>query len=223
MQEAKSILKGLYDKGQHEDLLAQLELVAAHLAMEEGEFGVSVEILNKIYRAKPFELFEDRYHFTWLLNVMGFDSEFAKCISWCNETLLNQETDIVLESKVALAKALKEANQEKLQWLEQRYHALCNKQQTIDSLLAIYIEILEKCPTLRTVCMKVVTIFSRYWPTALTESEAERLLKSCHRTIRQLMNEEELQQAQYAELYRKALTFRSRYRLQRTESVEAVT
>ncbi|EKL29603.1 hypothetical protein VCHE40_1843 [Vibrio cholerae HE-40] len=221
VQEAKSILKGLYDKGQHEDLLAQLELVAAHLAMEEGEFGVSVEILNKIYRAKPFELFEDRYHFTWLLNVMGFDSEFAKCISWCNETLLNQETDIVLESKVALAKALKEANQEKLQWLEQRYHALCNKQQTIDSLLAIYIEILEKCPTLRTVCMKVVTIFSRYWPTALTESEAERLLKSCHRTIRQLMNEEELQQAQYAELYRKALTFRSRYRLQRTEPVEA--
>lgn len=221
VQEAKSILKGLYDKGQHEDLLAQLELVAAHLAMEEGEYGVSVEILNKIYRAKPFELFEDRYHFTWLLNVMGFDSEFAKCISWCNETLLNQETDIVLESKVALAKALKEANEEKLQWLEQRYHALCNKQQTIDSLLAIYIEILEKCPTLRTVCMKVVTIFSRYWPTALTESEAERLLKSCHRTIRQLMNEEELQQAQYAELYRKALTFRSRYRLQRTEPVEA--
>ncbi|WP_220095370.1 hypothetical protein, partial [Klebsiella variicola] len=35
VQEAKSILKGLYDKGQHEDLLAQLELVAAHLAMEE--------------------------------------------------------------------------------------------------------------------------------------------------------------------------------------------
>jgi len=94
LSQAKLILKGLYDKGQQEQLMPQLELVAAHLAMEEGELGISVDILNKIYRAKPFELFEDRYHFTWLLNVMGFDSEFAKCIGWCNEALLNQEGGI---------------------------------------------------------------------------------------------------------------------------------
>lgn len=58
---------------------------------------------------------------------MGFDSEFAKCISWCNEALLNQESGILLESKIVLGKALKQANEDKLQWLEERYHALCNK------------------------------------------------------------------------------------------------
>lgn len=212
LSQAKLILKGLYDKGQQEQLMPQLELVAAHLAMEEGELGISVDILNKIYRAKPFELFEDRYHFTWLLNVMGFDSEFAKCIGWCNEALLNQEGGILLESKIALGKALKQANQDKLQWLEQRYQALCNKQQTIDSLLDIYIEILNRCPTLRTVCMKVVTILSRHWPTKLTSVETDELLQNCHRTIQQLMTEEELANAKYSELYRKAINFRTVYR-----------
>ncbi|MGL4380911.1 MAG: response regulator [Vibrio sp.] len=212
LSQAKSILKGLYDKGQHEDLMPQLELVAAHLAMEEGELGISVDILNKIYRAKPFELFEDRYHFTWLLNVMGFDSEFAKCIGWCNEALLNQESGILLESQIVLGKALKQANEDKLQWLEQRYQALCSKQQTIDSLLDIYIDILHRCPTLRTVCMKVVTILSRYWPTKLTIVETDELLQNCHRTIQQLMTEEELANAKYSELYKKAITFRMGHR-----------
>ncbi len=211
VQEAKSILKGLYDKGQHEEILPQLELVAAHFAMEDDEFAVSVEILNKIYRSKPFELFEDRYHFTWLLNVMGFDSEFAKCISWCNEALLNQESGILLESKIVLGKALKQANEDKLQWLEERYHALCNKKLTIDSLLEIYIEILERCPTLRTVCMKVVTILSRYWPRILSEAEADLLLKKCNHTILQLMNDEELTSSKYEDLYKKALMFRAHY------------
>lgn len=220
LQEAKSILKGLYDKGQHEELLPQLELVAAHLALEEGEYGISVDILNKIYRAKPFELFEERYHFTWLLNVMGFDSEFAKCIGWCNEALLNQETCIVLESQIALGKSLKQSNLDKLEWLEQRYHALCNKQQTIDTLLEIYMDILHRCPTLRTVCIKVVTILSRYWPHKLSESEAEQLLKRCHRTIQQLMSEEELAKADYAGLYKKTMSFRHRYQAAQAESAE---
>ncbi|EPX3985901.1 response regulator [Vibrio cholerae] len=211
LQEAKTILKELYDKGQHEEILPQLELVAAHFAMEDDEFAVSVEILNKIYRSKPFELFEDRYHFTWLLNVMGFDSEFAKCISWCNEALLNQESGILLESKIVLGKALKQANEDKLQWLEARYHALCNKKLTIDSLLEIYIEILERCPTLRTVCMKVVTILSRYWPRILSEAEADLLLKKCNHTILQLMNDEELTSSKYEDLYKKALMFRAHY------------
>ncbi|EGR4489864.1 response regulator [Vibrio cholerae] len=211
LQEAKTILKELYDKGQHEEILPQLELVAAHFAMEDDEFAVSVEILNKIYRSKPFELFEDRYHFTWLLNVMGFDSEFAKCISWCNEALLNQESGILLESKIVLGKALKQANEDKVQWLEERYHALCNKKLTIDSLLEIYIEILERCPTLRTVCMKVVTILSRYWPRILSEAEADLLLKKCNHTILQLMNDEELTSSKYEDLYKKALMFRAHY------------
>jgi len=72
-----------------------------------------------------------------------------------------------------------------------------SKQQTIDSLLDIYIEILNRCPTLRTVCMKVVTILSRYWPTKLTSVETDELLQNCHRTIQQLMTEEELENAKY--------------------------
>ncbi|MEW2639871.1 response regulator, partial [Vibrio cholerae] len=92
-----------------------------------------------------------------------------------------------------------------------RYHALCNKKLTIDSLLEIYIEILERCPTLRTVCMKVVTILSRYWPRILSEAEADLLLKKCNHTILQLMNDEELTSSKYEDLYKKALMFRAHY------------
>lgn len=220
--EAKAMLKGLYEKGQHEEIMPQLELVAAHLAMEEGEYGISVDILNKIYRSKPFEIFEDRYHFTWLLNLMGFDSEFAKCIGWCNEALLNQDAGIVLESQITLSQSLKQINEEKLLWLEQRYLALCDKQRSIDKLLDIYIEIITRCPTLRTVCMKIVTILSRHWPMLISPQEAEELLKSCNRTILQLMSEDELKDVKYAQLHAKALEFRVGYYAYKAEQSEHV-
>ncbi|QIL86588.1 response regulator [Vibrio sp. HDW18] len=210
LQESKLILKDLYDKGKHQELLPQLELVAAHIAMEENKYSMSIEILNKIYQEKQFDLFEDRYHFTWLLNIMSFDSEFSKSISWCNESLLVEGAGILLESKIALGISLKKSNEDKLKWLQERYKMLSNKNIGLDSLLDIYIQILDRCPTLRTICIKVVNILSRHWPNNLNETETENLLNRCNNTIRQLFSDQELNHMMYYELYEKAITFRVR-------------
>lgn len=50
--EVKSLLRELYNGEQSGALLNQLELVAAHIAMEENQFAYAVSILNKLYKTK---------------------------------------------------------------------------------------------------------------------------------------------------------------------------
>lgn len=207
--EVKSLLRELYDSDQNGSFLNQLELVAAHIAMEENQFAYAVSILNKLYKTKPFHHFYDYYHFTWLLNIMSYDSEFTKAINWCHDSLVKNESEILFESNIALAASLKQANADKLQWLEEKYLALQDEKLDIETLLNLYMEILNRCPTLRTVCLKVVTILSRYWPQGMGFQQVEKIVERCDNTIRQLMSEEELQKISYQQLYDSVLQHKS--------------
>ncbi|CAH8225902.1 response regulator [Vibrio aestuarianus] len=199
--EVKSLLRELYNDEQSGELLNQLELVAAHIAMEENQFAYAVSILNKLYKTKQFHHFYDYYHFTWLLNIMSYDSEFTKAINWCHDSLVKNESEILFESNIALAASLKQAHADKLKWLEEKYLALQDEQLDIETLLNLYMEILNRCPTLRTVCLKVVTILSRYWPQGMGFQQVEKIVERCDNTIRQLMSEEELKKIAYQQLY----------------------
>ncbi|CAH8209568.1 Response regulator VieB [Vibrio aestuarianus] len=207
--EVKSLLRELYDGDQNGSLLNQLELVVAHIALEENQFAYAVSILNKLYKTKPFSHFYDYYHFTWLLNVMSYDSEFTKAINWCHDSLVKNESEILFESNIALAASLKQANADKLKWLEEKYLALQDEQLDIETLLNLYMEILNRCPTLRTVCLKVVTILSRYWPQGMGFQQVEKIVERCDNTIRQLMSEEELKKISYQQLYDSVLQHKS--------------
>lgn len=207
--EVKSLLKELYDGDQNGSLLNQLELVVAHIALEENQFAYAVSILNKLYKTKPFNHFYDYYHFTWLLNVMSYDSEFTKAINWCHDSLVKNESEILFESNIALAASLKQANADKLKWLEEKYLALQDEELDIETLLNLYMEILNRCPTLRTVCLKVVTILSRYWPQGMGFQQVEKIVERCDNTIRQLMSEEELKKISYQQLYDSVLQHKS--------------
>ncbi|WGK84270.1 tetratricopeptide repeat-containing response regulator [Vibrio aestuarianus] len=207
--EVKSLLRELYNGEQSGALLNQLELVAAHIAMEENQFAYAVSILNKLYKTKPFHHFYDYYHFTWLLNIMSYDSEFTKAINWCHDSLVKNESEILFESNIALAASLKQANADKLKWLEEKYLALQDEQLDIETLLNLYMEILNRCPTLRTVCLKVVTILSRYWPQGMGFQQVEKIVERCDNTIRQLMSEEELKKISYQQLYDSVLQHKS--------------
>ncbi|HAS6346876.1 TPA: response regulator [Vibrio vulnificus] len=207
LKEAKSLFKQAYDCSLDEELDSQFQLIAAHIAIEEKQYRVAVEILNQLYRTKPFEHFYDRYHFTWLLNAMGFDSEFSHCIVWCKESLLGGEMETILASKTAMARALERQGQEKVEWLEEQYKALIEHKQDIEKLYEIYAQILARSPTLRTVCTKIITILSRYWPKRSETTAIEEIhviMKQCDVTIRQLMSEEEREKIQYETLWEKA-------------------
>ncbi|MCG6258596.1 response regulator, partial [Vibrio furnissii] len=139
----------------------------------------------------------DRYHFAWLLNAMGFDSEFSQCITWCKESLLDDELETILASKTAMARALEAQGQQKVEWLEGKYKSLIEHKQDIEKLFLIYAEIFERSPTLRTVCIKIITILSRYWPKEREIKRTAEIMKECDVTIRQLMTEEEREKLGY--------------------------
>lgn len=204
LKEAKALFKQAYEHILDEDFENQFQLIAAHIAMEEKQYRVALEILNQLYRTKPFEHFYDRYHFTWLLNAMSFDSEFSHCIVWCKESLLDGEIETILASKTAMARALEHQGQEKVVWLEEKYKALIANKQDISKLYDIYAQILRRCPTLRTICLKIVTILSRFSPNLADEESIYRIMEQCDITIRQLMSEEERDKIQYETLWEKA-------------------
>ncbi len=204
LKEAKTLFKHAYEFSFDEELESQFQLIAAHIAMAEKQYRISFEILNQLYRVKPFKHFYDRYHFAWLLNAMGFDSEFSQCITWCKESLLDDELETILASKTAMARALEVQGQQKVEWLEGKYKSLIEHKQNIEKLFLIYAEIFERSPTLRTVCIKIITILSRYWPKEMEIKRAAEIMKECDVTIRQLMTEEEREKLGYESIYAKA-------------------
>ncbi|EOW9133159.1 response regulator, partial [Vibrio cholerae] len=142
LQEARFNLRELYEKWDGQEEQYQIELIAAHIFMEEGKYSASIEILNKIYQNQPLKLFEDHFHFCWLLNAMSFDSEFSKSITLCNKSLLNEDSGILLDTKIVLGEKLRLSHEEKIEWLENHYEHISKSKIDLDSLLEIYINIL---------------------------------------------------------------------------------
>ncbi|GHA41368.1 tetratricopeptide repeat protein [Photobacterium aphoticum] len=204
LAEARMLLKGLFEEDKKEQYRPQLDLLVAHLSMEEKKFVEAIDILNPLYKSKPFKHFYDRYHFCWLLNVMSYDSEFAKSIRWCNESLVNNETEIIMTSKIEMAKALQQVNADKQKWLESMYRMIHNKKDSIQDMLNIYILIIRRCPTLRAVALKIVMILSRCLPRTMKIEDIAKLLEHCDKMIRQLMTEEERESMRYDLFYQKA-------------------
>lgn len=204
LHEARLMIKELFADDRKEKFKPQLELLVAHLSMEEKKFVEAIDILNPLYKAKPFIHFYDRFHFCWLLNVMSYDAEFSKSIRWCNESLVTNEAEIIMSSKIEMAKALNHTNVEKQKWLEKMYRTIHLNKDNIQEMLNIYIVIIRRCPTLRAVALKIVMILSRTLPDGMTLAHTRQLLEHCDKMIRQLMTEKERDDIKYDRIYERA-------------------
>ncbi len=199
--QAKNLFKSITSGPENKAMQDELDLIAAHIAIEENQYVAAFKVLSDLYRRKPFAHFYAQFHLAWLLHEMNFESEFSNAITWCFENLQTDSSDTILSSKITLGRALETDNAERQTWMQEQYRKIRAAEQDyqalIDALIDALIELQARCPLLRTVCINIIKVLTRAFPSNKSSLEVEVLIKRCDNIVKQLVSREELEQSGY--------------------------
>ncbi|WP_241210402.1 response regulator, partial [Vibrio ichthyoenteri] len=164
LNEAKSLYSQIIGMREASKLQPELDLLLAHIALEEQQYNLAISTLNSIHRQKQFHHFYPLHQFAWILNRMNFDSEFARLIPRCSEVIHTDQNENIFASQMTMLNQLQQANVDKLEWLEGKHKYIQANRMTLSELIKIYIEINQRCPFLQSVCMSIIKLLARRWP-----------------------------------------------------------
>ncbi|KII79642.1 response regulator [Vibrio renipiscarius] len=201
LNEAKSLYNHIMGMREAAKLKPELDLLLAHIALEEEQYALAISKLNDIHRQMTFNHFYPLHQFAWILNRMNFDSEFARLIPRCSEVIHTDQNENIFASQMTMLKQLQQANVDKLEWLESKHKYIQANRMTLSELIKIYVEINQRCPFLQSVCMSIIKLLARRWPKDGDYVQLMKVVKQCDTVIRQLMDQEELDKANYEQLY----------------------
>ncbi len=197
LAQAKTLFKSVMTGPENKALKDELDLIAAHIAIEENQYVAAFKVLSDLYRRKPFAHFYAQFHLAWLLHEMNFESEFTHAITWCFENLQTDSSDTILSSKITLGRSLEANNVERQAWMQEQYKKVRAAEENYQALIDALIELQTRCPLLRTVCINIIKVLTRAWPTNKSALEVEELIKKCDNIVKQLVPNEELDQSGY--------------------------
>ncbi|GAB2657678.1 tetratricopeptide repeat-containing response regulator [Vibrio panuliri] len=201
LNEAKSLYTQVAGMKEAAKLQVELDLMLAHIALEEQQYRLAISKLNQVHRQLELAHFYPFNQFAWLLNHMNFDTEFSKLIPRCSESIQRKQNENIYASQITMLEQLQQANVDKLQWLESKHKYIQANKMTLTELLKIYIEINQKCPFLQSVCMSIIKLLAKRLPREADINMLKRVVEQCDGLIRQLMEPEELDKANYQQLY----------------------
>ncbi|MFN1533970.1 response regulator [Vibrio jasicida] len=197
LAQAKNLFKSVMSGPKNKALKNELDLIAAHIAIEENQYVAAFKVLSDLYHRKPFAHFYAQFHLAWLLHEMNFESEFTHAITWCFENLQTDSSDTILSSKITLGRSLEADNVERQAWMQEQYKKIRAAEQDYQSLIDALIELQAHCPLLRTVCINIIKVLTRAWPTNKNALQVEILIKKCDNIVKQLVSSEELERSGY--------------------------
>ncbi|WP_045424001.1 tetratricopeptide repeat-containing response regulator [Vibrio jasicida] len=197
LAQAKTLFKSVMTGPENKALKNELDLIAAHIAIEENQYVAAFKVLSDLYHRKPFTHFYAQFHLAWLLHEMNFESEFTHAITWCFENLQTDSSDTILSSKITLGRSLEADNVERQAWMQEQYKKIRAAEQDYQSLIDALIELQAHCPLLRTVCINIIKVLTRAWPTNKNALQVEILIKKCDNIVKQLVSGEELERSGY--------------------------
>lgn len=206
LNEAKTLYSQIIGMKEAAKLQVELDLILAHIAMQEQQYGLAISKLNQVHRQLDLAHFYPLYQFAWLLNHMNFDTEFTKLIPRCSEIIQRNQSENVCASQITMLNQLQQTNTEKLQWLESKHQYIKANKMTLSELLKIYIEINRRCPFLQSVCMSIIKLLARRLPKDADISVLLKVVHQCDTVIRQLVEPEELAKSDYDQLYNSIIT-----------------
>ena len=128
---------------------------------------------------------------------VNLQSEFSNAITWCFENLQTDLSDTILSSKITLGRALETDNAERQTWMQEQYRKIRAAEQDYQALIDALIELKARCPLLRTVCINIIKVLTRAFPSNKSSLEVEVLIKRCDNIVKQLVSREELEQSGY--------------------------
>jgi len=205
LRQAKAHFKALVTSAEGFQFQDELDLIAAHIAAEDGNYMKAFKVLSDLYRRNPFRHFYAQYHLAWLLHEMNFETEFATAITWCFENLHTDSSDTILSSKITLGQTLEAENRTRQAWMQEQYTKIRAHEEDYQALLDALIELQLRCPMLRTVCINIIKILTRAWPSDKSALEVQALIQRCDTIIQQLVSAEELEKTNYLKFYNRAL------------------
>ena len=208
LNEAKKLYSQVTSIRESEKLKSELDLLLAHIALEEKQYAFAISKLNDIHRQMSFNHFYPLHQFAWILNRMNFDSEFARLIPKCTEVIHSDQNEHILSSQMTMLKQIQQTNVDKLEWLESKHKYIQANRMTLNELLKIYIEINQRCPFLQSVCMSIIKLLARRWPKDADYQFIMGIVQQCDIMIRQLMNDDEQEKNNYEQLYHKILAIK---------------
>ncbi len=197
LAQAKSLFKSITNGPENKTIKDELDLIAAHIAIEENQYVAAFKVLSDLYRRKPFAHFYAQFHLAWLLHEMNFESEFSQAITWCFENLQTDSSDTILSSKIALGRSLETDNAERQAWMQEQYKKIRAAEQDYQALIDALVELQARCPLLRTVCINIIKVLTRAFPSNSSSLEVELLIKRCDNIVKQLVSSEELEKSGY--------------------------
>ncbi|MGR5130855.1 response regulator [Vibrio alfacsensis] len=204
LNQAKGLFKPIMSGPKDHSIKDELDLITAHIAIEENQYVAAFKVLSDLYRRKPFTHFYAQFHLAWLLHEMNFETEFSQAVTWCFEGLSSDSSDTILSSKITLGRALEQENSERQKWMEEQYKKIRASEDNYQELLDALIELQARCPLLRTVCINIIKVLTRAWPSNKTALEVEVLINKCDNIIKQLVTSEDLTKSGYDKFLFKA-------------------
>nr|WP_086940896.1 response regulator [Thaumasiovibrio occultus] len=181
-------------------------LILAHLSLIKKDYRTAMSILKEVYAAKSLRHFYDLYHFAWLLNFVGMEEEFKYAIEACLESLRIERSQLLMTSKIAMAKELKQRNSKKKAWISQQYEVIKNKNESPRVVLETCIMINKSFPLVKIICVQIIALLTKTWPDKMGGRQVLALIERCDTVIRQLYSEQELKELKYQAYYDYSVT-----------------
>ncbi|MFS1906621.1 response regulator [Vibrio lentus] len=186
-------------------LQTDLALIAAHIAMETKQYQKAVTILTVLHDKNDFDAFPVIYHHAWLLDRMSCENEFKIAENRCGNSIVKTANEIVISSQMTMRSEMKIRNVEKMEWLKAKNISVKQAQSNYKLVLVAYLDIHQRCPMIKNVCMNIIKLLSVIWPDSMGAKQVITIIQKCDEVITQLYTLDELTKNNYQNYYRKAL------------------
>ncbi|MEZ8695635.1 response regulator [Vibrio lentus] len=186
-------------------LQTDLALIAAHIAMETKQYQKAVTILTVLHDKNDFDAFPVIYHHAWLLDRMSCENEFKIAENRCGNSIVKTANEIVISSQMTMRSEMKSRNAEKMEWLKAKNISVKQAQSNYKLVLVAYLDIHQRCPMIKNVCMNIIKLLSVIWPDSMGAKQVITIIQKCDEVITQLYTLDELTKNNYQNYYRKAL------------------
>lgn len=204
INEAKAILSQVrshFDKDIHDEI----ELLLAHIALETGNYKLSMSIINKVFNNNKLNHFYGAYHLSWLLNELCYESEFCHSIRRLNLLIdKNQSSAIILSSKIVMESELVKSNEDKLLFLKEKHKEIKVNISNRQELINVYLTIKNRCPYIKSVNVNIIKLLAKCWPIGYSAPEVYSLIEFSNQFIRHTVEEGELNSIDYQSIYDEA-------------------
>ncbi|PMH03408.1 response regulator [Vibrio splendidus] len=205
LEQVNFILSKVWEE-QIPEIHCDLALIAAHISFEKKEYKKSINLLTDLHNGNQFREFSTIYHHAWLLDKMSCECEFKIAVQRSKILIIKTESSAIISSQMTMLNELNSQNHRKIRWLKEQNITIEKAQSNYKALLTIYLNIQERAPVIKKVCMNIIKLLTLAWPSSIGSKQVNTIIKECDEVILQLYTAQELYDMDYLRFYSKAIS-----------------